>query len=370
MRILHADTDDIENPLRGGQPVRTFEVNTRLSAQHDITIFTSTYPGSRRTIERGSLHYRRLGLTVPGLGLSPHLSFLASLGFAVRATPHDLVVEEFTPPIGFCLLPWWTKKPVVSIVQWFFFKDWERRYKLPFERIMRSIPSRAPYRNFIVQTHLMGDYFRSLIPGARIWKVPCGVGSDMFQKSVTDGDYVLFLGRLDVNHKGLDLLMESWSKLAVGGKRIPLYLAGAGPADETLRRHITAKGLDDVVKLLGRVEGDRKKALLRNCRFMVMPSRQETFGISALEAMAASKPVVAFDIDHLNEVLDSKWAILTRPLDAAGFADAVAKLWSEPGRCRQLGEKAFVAAQSHKWDEIARVQEEIYEQIAGMGRSS
>src|SRR5271166_3306917 len=111
MRIVHADTDDLANPLRGGQPIRTYENNSRLSDYHDITVFTATYEGCERHLRRGNIDYRRLGLTIPGLGLSPHLSYLASLGIAVRNTPHDLVVEEFMPPIGFGLLPWWTRKP-------------------------------------------------------------------------------------------------------------------------------------------------------------------------------------------------------------------------------------------------------------------
>jgi glycosyltransferase involved in cell wall biosynthesis len=362
MKILHADTDDLGNPLRGGQPVRTFEVNSRLAARHDITVLTATYRGAQRRQDRGSVHYRRLGVRVPGWGLSMHLSFLASLGWAVRSLPHDLVVEEFTPPIGFCQLPRWTSKPVVSIVQWFFFRDWERRYKMPFERWMRGVPKRVPYRNFIVQTERMGNYFRQLIPEARVWVVPCGVGDDMFQTD-RGGDYVLFLGRLDVNHKGLDLLLDVWARLCAQGRRIPLHIAGAGPARALLEQRVQKAGMDDVVRFLGRVEGPAKLELLRGCRFMAMPSRQETFGISAIEAMASSKPVVAFDIDHLNEVLDPRWALKVPAFDTSAYADAVSRLWSAPEHCLVLGEAAFRAADRNRWSRIALNQEQIYQSV-------
>lgn len=364
MRILHADTDDLGNPLRGGQPVRTFEVNSRLAERHDITVFTSTYRGARRHLDRGKVRYRRLGIRIPGWGLSPHLSFLARLGHAVRHTPHDLVVEEFTPPVGFCLLPRCTDRPVISLVQWFFFDDWERRYRLPFHRWMRSIPDRIPYRNFIVQTDRMGDYFRELVPGARIWKVPCGVGNDAFHAQAPgEGDYVLFLGRLDASHKGLDLLLEVWERLAARGLRIPLTIAGAGPAQPFIERRVQQGGLADVVRLVGRVEGPAKAGLLRGCRFLVMPSRQETFGISALEAMAAARPVVAFDIPHLNELIDSGSGVLVRAMDTEAYAAAVASLWNEPARGRQLAQAAFARAGGHRWSEVARLQEQIYEDV-------
>ena len=113
LKILHADTDDIENPLRGGQPYRTCEVNSRLIKSHDVTVFTANYKGALRSVNRNGIQYKRIGFTVPKWGLSSHLTYLAGLGFAVRSEPHDLVVEEYMPPFGFSMLPLWTDKPVV-----------------------------------------------------------------------------------------------------------------------------------------------------------------------------------------------------------------------------------------------------------------
>ena len=363
MRILHADTDDLDNPLRGGQPVRTYEVNSRLSAYHDITVLTASYAGAQRRVQRGAIDYRRLGVTIPGLGLSPHLSFLASLGLAVRRLPHDLLVEEFTPPIGFSMLPWWTRRPVVCLVQWFNFGHWEHRYGLPFEKIMRMASRRAGYRNFIVQTRRMRAYFEALIPGARIWTLGCGVADECFQPPGPEGAYALYLGRLDVQQKGLDMLIQAWSHNQGHGPPIPLKIVGDGPGRDMLERHIAAHGLGDHVTLLGRLEGARKRELLQGCALVVMPSRQETFGIVALEAMAASKAVVTFDIDDLNELLRPEWAVLAGPPDARALAAAVLALWSDPHRRRLLGERAFQAAQPYRWDAVAQQQGAIYNEI-------
>ncbi len=365
MLIIHTDTDDTENPLRGGQPVRTYEINSRLSSRHQIKILTATYPHCSRKVLRGKLEYQRLGFGIPFFGLSYHLSFLATLGFMVNRLPHDLVVEEFTPPFGFCMLPLWTKKPVVSIVQWFFFQDWERRYKLPFERMMRTIPSRVRYRDFIVQTDKMGDYFKDLVPAAHVWKVPCGIDDEAFSDTVCTGDYALFVGRLDVHHKGLDYLLDAWQYLANAQKIIPLRIAGAGPGDEYLRSQIIKRGLLNTVQLMGRIEGPEKHQLLQHCRFLVMPSRQETFGITALEAMAAAKPVLAFDIDHLNELLSPKWAVLATLGNVSELAEGAGDLWGDPGRCRVLGDIGREEAKKYRWCEIAKMQEVIYQEVVG-----
>lgn len=360
MRILHTDTDDLENPLRGGQPVRTFEINSRLAARHEITVLTATYKGCQRRQQRAGVRYRRLGLTVPGLGLSPHLSFLASLPLALRRLPHDLVVEEFTPPVGFCLAPWWSARPVVSIVQWHFFEDWERRYKLPFSKIMRALARRVDYRHFIVQTEAMAAQFRALMPRAQVHTVPCGIDDAAFRNADSEGDYALFLGRLDRQHKGLDYLIEAWRELAAGGLRIPLRIAGAGPAEAWLREQIRQHGLDDCISLIGRIEGAAKHELLSRCRLLAMPSRQETFGLTALEAMAASRPVVAFDIPHLNEVLDPRWAGLVPAGDSRAFARAVADCWQAPAHGLEMGRNGQRAAANYRWDLLARQQEGIY----------
>lgn len=360
MRILHADSDDLDNPLRGGQPVRTFEVNSRLADTHDITVLTATYKGSRSQLTRAGVRYRRLGVTVPGWGLSSHLSFQARLPAALRALPHDLVVEEFAPPFGTCRLDRVTSKPIVALVQWFFFDEWERRYRLPFEDIMRRRTQRHPWRDVIVQSSQMGDYFRALLPQANVHVVPCGIADEAFQQAVGRGDYALFLGRLDTRHKGLDSLLSVWSSLHQQGMAIPLWVVGSGQDEAALRERVAALGLDGVVQFKGRLEGAPKRAALAGARFLVMPSRHETFGLVALEAMASGRPVIAFDIPHLNELLQPAWSILAPAEDLRGLAAAVRSAWLNPELCSQLGASGQARARHYTWQNIARMQNAIY----------
>ena len=364
MRIIHTDTDDLDNPLRGGQPVRTFEVNSRLAGKHDITVFTSTYQDSVKKIMRNHVQYERLGITIPGWGLSSHLSFLARLPAAIKRTPHDLIVEELTPPFGFCQLEKHTDKPLISMVQWFFFDAWQQRYKLPFERIMRGRVRTKKPREIIVQTNKMGDYFKDLLPDANVYKVPCGINDSAFSADESIGSYALFLGRLDQQHKGLDDLLNAWFLLKSQGISIPLWIVGAGQDEAALKNRVMQTGLTHCVEFKGRLEGEAKNQALKNCRFLVMPSRQETFGLTALEAMAAKKPVVAYNIDHLNELLQPAWSSCVRLGDVSALAKTVAQLWQNPQQCLALGRAGFEAAKQYRWDEVARKQIEIYSHVA------
>ena len=249
------------------------------------------------------------------------------------------------------------------MVQWFFFDDWQKRYKLPFERIMRSLSKKNRYQNFIVQTDKMGDYFKALIPQAHIYKVPCGISATAFNTNAVLGNYALFLGRLDIQHKGLDFLLEIWSRVQKSYGNIPLVIVGAGPGEAYLKQQIRQLGLQDCITLKGRAEGIEKQNLLKDCRFLVMPSRQETFGITALEAMAASKPVIAFDIDNLNEVIKPEWGRLSPLGNIEKFAQEVVNLWQSPHMLSQLGQQGFKKAADYQWDVIAKHQINIYEEI-------
>ena len=367
MKILHCDTDDLDNPLRGGAPVRTFQINSRLAERHDITVFTATYKNSKRQGRRANVRYARLGFGIRGFGLSHHLTYLAALGPRLRRSPHDLVVEEFMPPVGFSLLPIWTPKPIISVVQWFFFDEWQARYKLPFERMMRAIPRRFRYRHFIVQSEQMARYFRQLIPDASVFVVPCGIQKEILVEQSVAGAYVMYLGRLARHQKGLDMLIEVWRDLFQRGIAIPLRIVGTGQDHAWLEEQINAAGMRQFVSILGRVEGLEKFALLKDCRFLVMPSRDETFGLSALEAMAVSKPVLAFDIHHLNELVRPERGVLVEPGNRAEFARAALELWRNPARCTELGLRAHSAAQTYTWDRLAVQQESIYTDVVRGG---
>src|SRR5205085_1806507 len=102
-------------------------------------------------------------------------------------------------------------------------------------------------------------------------------------------------GRIEVNQKGLDLLIEAY-KLISQETNYPLLIAGSGALDEMkkLKQLVKKLKMEKKIKLVGRVSGDQKIKLMMESVCMVVPSRYETFSIVALEALAYGIPLVTF----------------------------------------------------------------------------
>ena len=113
--------------------------------------------------------------------------------------------------------------------------------------------------------------------------------------------YLLGIGRL-VRNKGFDLLIEAFSESA-DQEGPDLIIAGAGEERAALEQRVEELNLKSRVQFLGAASPHEVVKLMNGCIGVVVPSRSESFGIVALEALAAGKPVLATKVDGLKEIL-------------------------------------------------------------------
>jgi glycosyltransferase involved in cell wall biosynthesis len=106
------------------------------------------------------------------------------------------------------------------------------------------------------------------------------------------GDYYLVLSEL-MPHKRIQTAIEAFNRL-----RRPLVVVGDGPDARRLRRLA-----GPTVRLLGRVDDARVAQLLANCRALVVTAVEE-FGIAAVEAQAAGRPVIALEAGGATETVE------------------------------------------------------------------
>lgn len=148
---------------------------------------------------------------------------------------------------------------------------------------------------------------------------------------------LLFLGRLDVAIKGLDLLVEAFSCLPAD--RFHLVLAGpdwkGGKAKlEQLAEQYRCR---DRIHFPGPAYGEKKWALFKMADVFVSPSRYEAFNITQAEAMACGLPVVTSTTTSLAPELREAGAAILSPLAAEPLARAIATLEADPALRRIMG---------------------------------
>ena len=183
-------------------------------------------------------------------------------------------------------------------------------------------------------------------------------------------EFILYLGRIDVHTKGLDVLVQAMARIAPDHPQLRLTIAGGGEPRQQrqLRSLISRCRLDDQVDLRGRVQEAEKMRLLRAAQFLCMPSRYEGWGMVAVEASACGKAVVATDIDGLRDaVRDGHTGVLVRSGDADQLAAAMRKLLAAPERRRTLGRQGREWSRRFDWDQLAIDQENILKRLAGVG---
>ncbi|MBI4374895.1 MAG: glycosyltransferase family 4 protein [Elusimicrobia bacterium] len=172
--------------------------------------------------------------------------------------------------------------------------------------------------------------------------------------------YVLFTGRL-ASYKGVDILVMAWRELLDRGHRVRLLLTGPDFNPGHIQGLISLLRLEPWVSyegVLPRAELDR---LLADCLFLALPSRQEALGLSALEAMACGKPVVASRCGGLSEIVRHGYnGLLAQPKDLGSLVEVLDRLLRDDELRRQLGQNALRTAGNFDWRFTASGYHEVY----------
>ena len=147
-----------------------------------------------------------------------------------------------------------------------------------------------------------------------------------------------------------------------------LVLVGDGPERRRMERLVTEAGLTADVQFAG----EQPDALpwLSVADLFLLPSAQESFGLSALEAMACEVPVIASHVGGLPEVVtEGVTGHLRAPEDTAGMAAAALALLQDPARRAAMGRAAADDVRRRfQQDTVVPLYERLYEEVIAAGR--
>ena len=171
-----------------------------------------------------------------------------------------------------------------------------------------------------------------------------------------------FLGRLE-EQKGAEFLLRAARIVQSKNENIRFLIAGDGTLRQALERLADDLNLSQIVEFVGWQED--VAAVLQRIDIFAMPSLWEAFGLSAAEAMALQKPVIASKVEGLQEVVaEGVTGLLIPPGEPEALSAAILKLAHDQPRRRAFGlagrariERNFTAT------DMIESHEQFYEQL-------
>lgn len=193
--------------------------------------------------------------------------------------------------------------------------------------------------------------YRVVFPPNRVTIVPHGVAPAASQEIAGTGPdqlRVLYVGRIE-RRKGLDLLLQALIPLFDEHPSLVLDVVGASvPEEESyaaqieqLRQQVAAHGHTARVIFRGYVDEASLSRYYANCDVFVAPSRFESFGLIAIEAMRFGKPVVAACVGGLAEIVEpgiSGELFISDSSDS--LREALRGLFDDPSARQRMGQQA------------------------------
>lgn len=239
----------------------------------------------------------------------------------------------------------------------------------PFHRgLLEWILGKADY--LCSTSHVMAQEMYSHIElGKKINVIPFGVDVSQFAPSAQGkaSEKVVFgVAKYLQPVYGLDILLRAFAQLnSFEPGRALLRIAGDGP--ELLRLQALAARLNitDQVEWLGAMPNSEIARFYQNLDVVVVPSRQESFGVTAVEGSACGRPIIASRVGGLPEVvLDGETGIMVEPENVEKLMEAMKLMMDHPEERSRMGQagREFVL-RNYDWEENVTQMEEVYRTV-------
>jgi len=210
------------------------------------------------------------------------------------------------------------------------------------------------------------------VSSRKIKNIANGIDVEPFERARTlpalafDSHKVVgMVARLDLQ-KGFEYLLRAVRELCVAFRELKVVIVGEGPDRTAIEDMIQQYGLQSNVVLAGQLSD--MPGVYAAIDIFVLPSLNEGLPMTILEAMAASKPVIATRVGAIPSLIkDGDTGLLVGPRDADGLRNAIASLLSDSELCGRLG------AAGHEWvsqnytsEVMALKYRQMYEEVLGL----
>lgn len=217
---------------------------------------------------------------------------------------------------------------------------------------------------FVVLTPGWKKWWRLLLPDSKIAVIPNGVNvpdSSVIAEN-RDGS-VLFLGQLG-ERKGIYCLLDAAYEVVKKHPEASFVFAGNGDIKKC-REYAEFLGIQKNCSFVGWADKRQKDALLRRASMLILPSKEESFGIVLLEAMSYALPVICSDGGFMQEVVDDgKDGIVFSSGNSVQLASCICEIFDSPERAVKMGANGRLKVESlYSSSRVLALWEELYEDV-------
>ena len=341
------------HPQTGGAETYTRYLSAALSGMgHEVRVITSTRPGLEPAYEVDGVSVTRVGPT-PGRSLWGTLRWFppwqrACLG-ELNAYLPDVVLAQYSGIAPARRFAERSQTPLVTIVHDLYGLAENLRWRGPAaglarywgnDRLLRRVHPDA----VVAVSEATATATKSVLDAPVLVARP---GSDHVPEGPDprpDSKRVLFVGRA-VASKGVDDVVRVLGRIRELIPEIVLTVVSSG----------IRPNLPDWVECVGHLDDDALDRTIRSSAVLVLPSRREGWGLVVTEAAARKVPYVAYDIPALHEQhMLLRGGLLVSPHDPVGLERAIKQLIENPALRRRLGRVGYeIAREQLTWEKTA-----------------
>lgn len=245
-----------------------------------------------------------------------------------------------------------------------------------------SFPNQSPFHRILLEwilgkadylcstSHVMAqEMYHHIELGKKINVIPFGVDVTQFtppEGSPSQAKIVFGVAKYLQPVYGLDILLKAFAQLnsLVPGRAL-LKIAGDGPELSRLQALAARLNITDQVEWLGAMPNSEIARFYQNLDVVVVPSRQESFGVTAVEGSACARPIIASRVGGLPEVvLDGETGIMVEPESVEKLMEAMKVMIDHPEERARMGQagRDFVL-RHYAWEENVTQMEEVYRTV-------
>ena len=181
-----------------------------------------------------------------------------------------------------------------------------------------------------------------------------------------DGIRAIFIGRIDIHQKGLDLLLEACKELynELISLKFSLILYGPQLEDyEAVKEKIVELKLDRIVTLGGEVTGQKKREVILNSDLFILTSRFEGHPMGLIEALSYGLPCLITTGTNIGEEVQKYNCGFVGDITTEGVVNAFRDMMANYKSFKELGASSVVLANQYDWNKLALNFHEYLEEL-------